>query len=226
MQGSLYMTFGKRLFDFIASLTGILILSPVFILISLIIILTDGLPVFYKHKRIGRNFKTFYVLKFRSMVKDADKKGLQITSADDPRITKIGKLLRKSKLDELPQLINVLKGDMSLVGPRPEVDKYVNIFKNDYREILKVRPGITDISSIIYRDEESVLRDKPDPEEYYKNILLPQKIQLAKEYFKYHSFLLDLKLILATIMKIIYPNFNLNLPAPPHSSDNLRNEHE
>ncbi len=122
------------------------------------------------------------------MVKDADKKGAQITVAGDNRVTRVGRILRKTKLDELPQLINVLKGDMSLVGPRPEVRRYVEFYKKDYIEILKVRPGITDYASIVYRDEESVLRDKENPEDYYKSTLLPKKMELAKEYIKNYSF--------------------------------------
>ncbi len=196
----------KRLFDITLSLIGLTFMLPLFAIIAILIKIDSQGPVFYKHRRVGKNFKPFGVYKFRTMVKDADKIGPQITSGGDPRITKIGRFLRKSKIDELPQLINVLKGDMSLVGPRPEVEKYVNLYKKDYQEILKVRPGITDISSVIYRDEEAVLKEQPNPDEYYKNILLPRKIQLAKKYVKNQSILLDLKIILATILKVIFPN--------------------
>ncbi len=142
------------------------------------------------------------------MVKDAHKKGGQITVSGDNRVTRVGRILRKTKLDELPQLINVLKGEMSFVGPRPEVRKYVEFYKNDYKEILKIKPGITDFASIVYRDEETVLKDKENPEEYYKNTLLPKKIELAKEYIKNYSFSSDLKLIFFTIIKILFPTYD------------------
>ncbi len=183
-------------------------MSPLFALVALLIKLDSRGPVFFRQERIGKNFKPFFIYKFRTMVKDADKKGLQITAGGDNRITRVGRLLRKTKIDELPQLINVLKGEMSLVGPRPEVRKYVEFYKNDYIEILMVRPGITDYASILYRDEESVLKNKEDPEDYYKNILLPKKINLAKEYIKNYSFSCDLKLIFLTIVKIILPGYD------------------
>ncbi len=209
----------KRLLDITLSLIGLTVMLPLFALIAILIKIDSPGPVFYKHRRIGKNFKPFGVYKFRTMVKDADKRGPQITSGGDPRITKIGRFLRKSKIDELPQLINVLKGDMSLVGPRPEVEKYVNLYKKDYQEILKVRPGITDISSVIYRDEESVLKEQHDPEEYYKNILLPQKIQLAKKYVKNQSVIFDMKIILATILKVIFPNHPVTFLMPEDSTN-------
>jgi lipopolysaccharide/colanic/teichoic acid biosynthesis glycosyltransferase len=196
----------KRLFDILFSSIGLIALAPLFLIVAILIKLDSLGPVFYRQKRIGRNFKPFYIYKFRTMIQDAEKKGLQITAAGDERITKIGRWLRKTKIDELPQLINVLKGEMSFVGPRPEVEKYVKIYRKDYSEILKFRPGITDIASITYRDEESVLKDSDDPEEYYKNILLPQKINFAKEYIKNHSLFFDVKLIFLTFFKIIFPN--------------------
>ncbi len=183
-------------------------MSPLFALVALLIKLDSRGPVFLRQERIGKNFKPFFIYKFRTMVKDAHKKGLQITAGGDNRITRVGRVLRKTKIDELPQLINVLKGEMSLVGPRPEVRKYVEFYKNDYIEILMVRPGITDYASILYRDEESVLKNKEDPEDYYKNILLPKKIKLAKEYIKNYSFSCDLKLIFLTIVKIILPGYD------------------
>ena len=209
----------KRLFDITLSLIGLTVMLPLFALVAILIKIDSSGPVFYKHRRVGKNFKPFGVYKFRTMVKDADKIGPQITSGGDPRITTIGRFLRKSKIDELPQLINVLKGDMSLVGPRPEVEGYVTLYKKDYQEILKVRPGITDISSVIYRDEESVLKEQPDPEEYYKNILLPKKIQLAKKYVKNQSLLLDLKIILATILKVIFPNYPVTFLMPEDTTN-------
>jgi lipopolysaccharide/colanic/teichoic acid biosynthesis glycosyltransferase len=155
---------------------------------------------------MGRNFRRFIIYKFRTMVVDAEKNGLRITSGGDHRVTRAGRVFRKLKIDELPQLINVLKGDMSLVGPRPEVEEYVKLYEKDYREILKRRPGITDVSSIIFREEEAVLKNQIDPEGYYKEILLPEKIRLSKEYIENSSFLYDLKLVLNTIHKIFYPH--------------------
>jgi len=162
-------------------------------------------PVFFRQGRVGRNFRRFMIYKFRTMVVDAEKNGLRITSGGDSRITKVGRILRKFKIDELPQLFNVLKGDMSLVGPRPEVEEYVKLYEKDYMEILKRRPGITDVSSIIFREEEAVLKNQVDPEGYYKKILLPEKIRLAKEYIEHSSFSYDLKLVLNTLHKILNP---------------------
>lgn len=198
----------KRLFDILFSSMGLLVFLPLFISIGLFIKLDSAGPVFYKQKRIGRQFVPFLIYKFRTMVRDADKKGLQITSGEDIRITRIGKFLRKTKIDELPQLINVLKGEMSFVGPRPEVEKYVELYKDDYKCILRVRPGITDISSIKFRDEERVLGNQDDPEDYYKSVLLPEKMKLAKKYIKEASFFYDLSLILSTIFRVIFPARN------------------
>jgi FlaA1/EpsC-like NDP-sugar epimerase/lipopolysaccharide/colanic/teichoic acid biosynthesis glycosyltransferase len=212
----------KRLFDIIFSFLGLLLLSPLFLVISILIKLESSGPIFFSHQRVGRNFKPFKLYKFRTMVKDAQIKGPQITVGDDPRITRIGKFLRKTKLDEFPQLWNVLKGDMSLVGPRPEVEKYVNLYKKDYEEILKLRPGITDIASFIYSDEEEGLKNKKDPEEFYIHVLLPEKIKLAKEYTKKASLEYDLKLILITILKLLYPqkliNKTINMLTPYRKS--------
>jgi lipopolysaccharide/colanic/teichoic acid biosynthesis glycosyltransferase len=196
----------KRLFDILFSFIGLILLEPLFVVVAIMIKVDSTGPVFFRQGRVGKNFRRFIIYKFRTMVVDAEKKGLRITSGGDDRITRVGRILRKFKIDELPQLFNVLKGDMSLVGPRPEVEKYVELYKKDYSEILKVRPGITDVSSIIYRDEEGVLGDQADPEGYYKKILLPEKIRLAKEYIENSSFLYDLKLVLNTIHKIFYPH--------------------
>jgi len=138
--------------------------------------------VFFRQKRMGRGGRPFFILKFRTMVQEAPKRGGPITCGDDPRITRIGRLLRKTKLDELPQLINVLRGDMSLVGPRPEVPKYVEMFRQDYEEILRVRPGITDLASVKFCDEAALLGSAANPEEEYLRRVLPEKIRLAKEY--------------------------------------------
>lgn len=192
----------KRLFDVVFSFIGLLILLPLFVVVAILIKIDNSGPVFFIQERIGKNFKPFNLYKFRSMVMDAPEKGISITAGGDSRITKIGKFLRKTKIDELPQLVNVLKGDMSFVGPRPEMKKYVDIFKEEYKEILKVKPGITDIASLNYRDEESVLKDKEGPEEYYINVLLPEKIKLSKEYIKNASLTYDLKLIFLTLFRL------------------------
>jgi len=140
------------------------------------------------------------------MIMKTSYQGLPITVGNDSRITKIGKFLRKTKLDELPQIFNVIRGDMSFVGPRSEVEKYVNLYREEYREILKLRPGITDIASLTYSNESKILDGKNNPEEYYTNVILPHKIKFAKEYIKKSSFLFDLKLILLTIYKITIKN--------------------
>jgi lipopolysaccharide/colanic/teichoic acid biosynthesis glycosyltransferase len=192
----------KRVFDIFFSLIGLLISLPLFAVVGILIKIDSTGPVFFRQERIGRNFERFAIFKFRTMVLDAEKKGLSITSNTDERVTRVGKILRKLKMDELPQLINVLRGDMSLVGPRPEVERYVELYKKDYREILKVRPGITDVSSILYRDEEGVLGDQADPESYYVRVVLPQKIKLSQEYLKKSSFSHDVKLILKTLFRV------------------------
>ena len=157
----------KRCFDGFFSAIGLLMLLPLFALVAILIKLDSFGPVFFVQKRIGRNLKPFNLYKFRTMVHDAPKKGLPITAGDDPRVTRVGKLLRKTKIDELPQIWNVLKGDMSLVGPRPEVRRYVSKYRKEYKEILKIRPGMTDVASLTYKNEEAILKDKKDPEEYY-----------------------------------------------------------
>lgn len=192
----------KRAFDFILSLIGLILLSPIFLIISLLIALSSKGGVFYKQTRVGKDNIDFKVYKFRSMIVDADKKGLLSIGKDgrDPRVTKIGYILRKYKLDELPQLINVLKGDMSLVGPRPEVRKYVDLYDNKQKEILKVRPGITDIASITFRNENDLLSQNPNPEDYYIHEIMPKKISLSLEYVKTRSLIKDIKLIFKTIL--------------------------
>lgn len=192
----------KRVFDFIFSFIGLILLSPIFLIISLLIALSSKGGVFYKQTRVGKDNIDFKVYKFRSMIVDADKKGLLSIGKDgrDPRITKIGYILRKYKLDELPQLINVLKGDMSLVGPRPEVRKYVDLYDNKQKEILKVKPGITDIASITFRNENDLLSQNPNPEDYYIQEIMPKKISLSLEYVKTRTLIKDIKLIFKTIL--------------------------
>lgn len=193
----------KRIFDFIASLIGCIILAPVFIIISILIKLDSKGPVFFKQKRVGQCGKTFEILKYRTMVVNAEKLGKQITVGNDSRITKIGRILRKYKLDELPQLFNVLKGDMSLVGPRPEVPKYVKLYNESEREVLKVKPGITDFASIEYRDENEILGTVENPEEYYINIIMKHKLQLNLKYINKNNIFLDIKIIFKTLLKCL-----------------------
>lgn len=192
----------KRFCDIVFSSFGLVLFSPFFVIIAMLIKIDSPGSIFYKQERIGKNFRPFFIYKFRTMVKDGDKKGLQITVGGDNRVTRFGKMLRKAKLDEFPQLINVLKGEMSLVGPRPEVKKYVDLFKEEYEDILKVRPGITDISSITFRKEEEVLKNQVDPEAFYQMTLLPEKIRLAKEYIENISFFYDLVIVFKTLNKI------------------------
>lgn len=193
----------KRLFDFIVAVAGLLVLSPLMLLAALVIKIDSPGPVFFKQQRVGQGFRPFLIYKFRTMVQDAPRRGSSITVGADPRITRSGRFLRKSKFDELPQLINVLKGDMSLVGPRPEVPRYVEMFRQDYAVILNVRPGITDLASLKYRDEAAVLVAVKDPEQEYVTRVLPEKIKLAKQYIREASFMFDLKLILQTLLRIV-----------------------
>jgi lipopolysaccharide/colanic/teichoic acid biosynthesis glycosyltransferase len=190
----------KRLFDCIAAALGLIVLSPLMLLAALLVRLSSPGPIFFRQERIGLGGRPFFILKFRTMVQDAPKLGGQITVGDDPRITRAGRLLRKTKFDEFPQLINVLKGEMSLVGPRPEVKKYVDLFAVDYREILQVRPGITDLASIKYRDESTLLDQAADPEYEYVHRILPEKIRFAHEYVRRRSFCLDIKIIFGTML--------------------------
>lgn len=194
----------KRLFDFTVSLIGLTLLSPLMLLIALLVRLTSRGPILFQQERVGRDFRKFRILKFRTMVPDAPKLGAAITAGRDPRITTIGHILRKTKLDELPQLINVLKGEMSFVGPRPEVPKYVELFESDYRRVLQVRPGITDFASLKYRNESELLGESADPEKTYVETILPDKIALAEKYIAESSLWLDLSLILKTLFRVAY----------------------
>lgn len=192
----------KRLFDFTVSLIGLLILSPLLVVISLLVLVTMGWPVFYRQERVGRGGVPFRIIKFRSMVKKADRQGPAFTSGGDPRITPFGRFLRKNKLDELPQLINVVAGDMALVGPRPEVPDYVRYYTEDQRRVLTVRPGVTDPASIVYRDEEGVLTRFDDREKAYVEKIIPAKLKLNLAYIDKATFATDLGLILKTLGKL------------------------
>lgn len=194
----------KRFFDFIVSLIGIIILSPLFLLFGILIKTTSFGPIFYKGVRVGLAGKIFKIYKFRTMVADAEQKGGSNTSNKDPRINKVGTFLRKYKLDELSQLINVLKGEMSLVGPRPEVPYYVNLFSNEEKTILTVKPGITDWASIWDYDEGKILAKYEDVDMAYETIIRPKKLKLQLEYVKKHSFITDLKIIFFTLVAFFY----------------------
>jgi len=192
----------KRTFDFLSSLIGLIIISPVILIIAILIKKEDGGPIFYRGIRIGRFGKPFRIFKFRTMVIDAEKLGGPSTADDDPRITRVGKFIRKYKLDELPQLLNVIKGEMSLVGPRPEVKIYVDMFTEEEKDILKVKPGMTDWASLWDIDEGAILAGSPDPEKTDLEKVRPEKIRLQLKYVRERSFWTDLKIIIQTIIKI------------------------
>ena len=193
----------KRIFDVICSSLGLIVLSPMLIIVTILIKKGSDGPVFFKQIRVGKNEKEFLILKFRTMVVDAEKLGKQITIGNDSRITKIGAFLRKYKLDESPQLINVFKGEMSLVGPRPEVPRYVKLYTEEQRKVLKIKPGITDLASLRYKDENDLLGDKQDPEAFYINTVMPDKLSLNLEYMKRNNVIFDIYIIIKTIVKCI-----------------------
>lgn len=193
----------KRLFDIIASLIGIIILSPVLLLISLFIVFESGFPILYRQKRVGKDNKDFFLLKFRSMNNGADKKGLLTIGEKDSRITRVGYYLRKYKLDELPQLLNVLTGNMSIVGPRPEVRKYVDLYSDDQKKVLSVKPGITDYASMEYTNENEILAKSTEPEQLYIQEVMPKKLFLNQKYIQEMGLMTDIKIVFRTISKII-----------------------
>ena len=192
----------KRIFDITLSLFGLIILLPFMLIIAILIKIDSKGPVFFKQIRVTKNGKEFKIFKYRTMRVGSDKYS-QITVGKDDRITKIGSFLRKYKLDEIPQLINVLIGDMSLVGPRPEVPKYVALYTDEQKEILKVRAGITDYASIEFSDENDLLASEEEPEKAYIEKIMPKKIELNKKYLSEISILTDIKIILLTIKKIL-----------------------
>ena len=191
----------KRIFDLLASTIGLIILSPLFLLISIAIKLESKGKIFYQQKRVGLNGKEFKLIKFRSMYENSDKKGL-LTIGNDNRITKVGKFLRKYKLDELPQLINVIKGEMSIVGPRPEVKKYVEQYTEEQKKVLSVKPGITEFASIEYRNENELLAKSKNPEKTYIEKIMPKKLDLNLKYVRERGMITDLKIIFLTLKKI------------------------
>lgn len=192
-----------RFFDFILSLVGLVVLAPIFIVLAIWIKIDSKGPVFYKQVRVGQNGINFGLFKFRSMVVDADKKGLITVGGRDPRITRSGYFIRKYKLDELPQLINVLVGDMSLVGPRPEVRKYVDLYTDEQQKVLSVKPGITDYASIEYMDENEILGKSSDPEKTYIEEIMPEKIKYNMKYIQNKNVSEYFKIIFLTLLKIV-----------------------
>lgn len=194
----------KRIFDVCLAITGIIILSPLFIIIIVLILLSSGTPVFYVQNRVGRNGIDFGLLKFRTMFQNSDKLGYLTIGEHDRRITRIGYWLRKYKLDELPQLFNVLLGHMSFVGPRPEVDKYVKLYNEQQRRILSVKPGITDYASIKYINENEILAGAKNPEKLYINKIIPSKIRYNLTYIDHHDLWVDIKIIFSTLKKVFH----------------------
>ena len=192
-----------RFFDFILSLVGLVVLAPIFIVLAIWIKIDSKGPVFYKQVRVGQNGIDFGLFKFRSMVVDADKKGLITVGGRDPRITRSGYFIRKYKLDELPQLINVLLSDMSLVGPRPEVRKYVELYTDEQQKVLSVKPGITDYASIEYMDENEILGKSNDPEKTYIEEIMPEKIKYNMKYIQNKNVSEYFKIIFLTLLKIV-----------------------
>ena len=193
----------KRIFDFFASLLGIIVLSPILVAVSIAIKLDSKGNILFLQKRVGKDGVPFNIYKFRTMVTDAEKLGKQITVGKDSRITKTGAFLRKYKIDELPQLFNVLKGDMSLVGPRPEVPNYVELYTEEEKKVLTVRPGITDLASLRYKDENEILGKVENPEEYYINVIMKDKLKLNLEYIEKSNLFFDISLIIKTVIKCI-----------------------
>lgn len=193
----------KRLFDILSSAIAFILLSPLLIVLAVAIIIDSKGGVFYKQKRIGKNGKAFMLYKFRSMRTGADRKGLITVGSNDDRTTKVGRFIRKYKLDELPQLINILKNEMSVVGPRPEVEKYVQLYTAEQRKVLSVKPGLTDLASLAYINENEILGRAKDPEKTYVEQIMPAKLRLNLEYIEERSFWFDLQIIAKTLMRIV-----------------------
>lgn len=193
----------KRVFDIVVSLLILLVLSPLLLLLALAVKLDSRGPVFYRQVRVGRYNQDFKIFKFRTMVQDADKIGPPLTVGDDPRVTRVGRLIRKLRLDEFSQLLNVLGGSMSLVGPRPEVRKYVDVYTPEYMATLLIRPGITATSSIAFKDEDSLLNAAEDPEKVYVEQILPPKMAYNLEYMKKISLLNDIKIMFQTVGAVL-----------------------
>lgn len=216
------MKMSKRLFDLTAAAAGLLLLAPLFGLVALLIKLDDGGPVFFRQKRIGYRGRPFRIWKFRTMVPGAERKGGQLTPAGDGRITRAGRFLRRAKIDELPQLINVFLGEMSLVGPRPEVARYVALYSEEQRRVLELVPGITDPASLKYRRESELLARSADPEQRYREEIMPDKIGLNLAYAAGAGLVSDIAVILSTLTHLIRPGHREgDLPGPGNHSSRL-----
>jgi lipopolysaccharide/colanic/teichoic acid biosynthesis glycosyltransferase len=196
----------RRVFDITGSLVAMVALAPLFAVVSALVFLEDGGPVFFRQERVGMGGRRFYILKFRTMMREAAQHGKPITVAGDQRITHVGAVLRRLKLDEFAQLVNVLKGDMSFCGPRPEVPCYVNLGSPIWQAILTQRPGITDPASVVYRHEEQLLAQAPDPERLYTESVLPEKLRISLRYLQSRSLISDLKLIFLTARYSFLPS--------------------
>ncbi len=192
----------KRIFDIVFSLLGLVVLSPFFVVLTILIKAESKGNIFYLQTRVGKNNKDFKIFKFRSMYQDADKNGLLTIGEKDSRVTRVGYYIRKYKLDEFAQLINVLKGEMSIVGPRPEVRKYVEMYNADQKRILLVKPGITDYASIEFSNENEILEQSQDPEKKYIEEIMPYKLNLGMKYINHNNTLIDFKIIFLTLKKI------------------------
>lgn len=203
LQSHKFNLVAKRIFDVVFSVLILIFISPIFLVLSLAIKIDSKGPVFYRQIRVGRYNQNFKIFKFRTMVVNADKIGLQLTSDNDPRITRIGKLIRKCRLDEFSQILNVISGTMSLVGPRPEVRKYVDVYTSEYMATLLVRPGITATSSIAFKNEDELLNAGGNPEQIYIDKILPQKMKLNLEYIKHISIFCDIKIMFQTVAAVV-----------------------
>jgi len=193
----------KRCFDILSSLLVLILLSPFFLLLCLAIVVDSRGGIFFTQKRVGKNNRDFKLYKFRSMVSNAERSGQLTVGANDLRITRVGAFIRKYKLDEFPQLINIIKGDMSIVGPRPEVRKYVDLYNEEQMKVLSVRPGLTDYASLEYINENEILGKASDPEKVYIEEIMPAKLQLNLRYIREQGLNTDLKIIFRTIGKIL-----------------------
>lgn len=193
----------KRIFDILMSAIGLILLSPLMLGISICVFLSSRGPLFFCQERVGQHLVPFTIYKFRTMVADAPALGPSVTGSVDPRVTAIGRILRKSKLDELPQLLNVLQGQMSLVGPRPEVQRFVQLFPEEFRVITMVKPGLTDLASLVYRNEASLLGKACDLEAEYVSRILPHKLRLARLYIRHSSIGFDIRLIILTLVALL-----------------------
>lgn len=194
----------KRIFDILVSAFGIVLCTPIWLIVPIAIKLDSKGPVFYRQIRVGRHNKDFAIFKFRSMFVDSDKGSLITIGGRDNRITRVGYYLRQCKIDELPQLFNVFLGEMSFVGPRPEVRRYVDLYTPEQLQVLELRPGITDAASIKYRNENELLAAQTDPEKYYIEVVMPDKLSINLAYLQHHNLWIDLRLICQTILTILH----------------------